>query len=529
VTGAVPTAGVLWAWGWNESGQVGMASSTDVTTPVPVSGMTNTIAAAGGALHSLAVRSDGTAWAWGWNAYGMLGNGTTTDTSVPTQVLGLTGVVAVAGGYWHSLALLSNGTVWAWGSNEAGQLGDPAIATCTNQANGESNSPAQVGGLTGVVAIAAGDEHSLALKSDGTVWAWGDNSYGELGAYSTSSCGSHSFSTTPVQVSNLTNVVAIAAGNAHSLAIRADGTVWAWGDNRDGQLGNTTTQTCYGPLTDPCSTTPVQVTGLAGATSIAGGYYFSLAVRSDGTAWAWGFNGYGQLGDGTTTDSTNPVQVSGLTDLATVAVADDGITGWARRSDGTVWAWGNNLYGQLGNGTTTSTTTPVQVSGLTGVTALAAGAWHALAIVASLPAPTATTPAPPTATATSSATATATQTPTPSSTATATATPAPRLLLNPRSVQAGRTVHALGGWFEASETVLLKWNSATGVSLKSAVTTAQGVFGTTITIPSRASPGQHLIFAVGQTSHATASAVIMVQVLKPELLARFREGRSGTQ
>jgi alpha-tubulin suppressor-like RCC1 family protein len=236
-----------------------------------------------------------------------------------------------------------------------------------------SNTPVQVSALSGVTAIAGGFAHSLALKSDGTVWAWGYNSNGQLGD------GTYTTRNTPVQVSALSGVTAIAAGAYHSLALKSDGTVWASGWDVVGQLGN-------GTSTD--SNTPVQVSGLSGMTAIAGGYFHSLALKSDGTVWAWGFNGYGELGNGTYTNSNTPVQVSGLSGVT--AIAGGYFHSLALKSDGTVWAWGQDIFGQLGNGTFITTPpdgigTPTQVSGLSGITAVAGGAYHSLALKAAMP------------------------------------------------------------------------------------------------------------------------------------------------
>jgi len=255
----------------------------------------------------------------------------------------------------HTMALKSDGTVWAWGYNGSGQLGDGSTT--------DRYTPVEVSGLSGVMDIAAGDSHSLALKSDGTVWAWGYNGSGQLGD------GSTTDRYTPVEVSGLSGVMDIAAGDSHSLALKSDGTVWAWGHNRYGRLGDgTTTQ----------RTTPIQVSDLSGVVAIAVGSRHSLALKSDGTVWAWGYNGSGQLGDGSTTDRYTPVEVSGLSGVMDIAAGDS--HSLALKSDGTVWAWGQNEYGQLGDGTTTQRTTPIQASDLSGVVVIAAGSGHSLAM-----------------------------------------------------------------------------------------------------------------------------------------------------
>ncbi len=298
--------------------------------------------------------AQGTPWAWGDNFVGQLGDGTTIQRTTPVQVSTLSSVTAVVAGTIgiHSLALKSDGTVWAWGHN-GGQLGDGTTTTRLT--------PVRVSVLIGVTAIAAGGVHSLAL-SNGRVWVWGINWAGQLGD------GTTTTRVTPVQVSGLTNVTAIAGGGIHSLALKSDGTVWAWGANGIGELGDGTTTN---------RTTPVQVGSLTGVTAIAGGVFHSLAL-SNGTVWAWGANGFGELGDGTTTNRVAPVQVSGLTNVT--AIAGDNGYSLALKSDGTVWAWGIGGGGQLGDGTLTNRNTPVQVSGLTNVTAIAGGNGHSLAL-----------------------------------------------------------------------------------------------------------------------------------------------------
>ena len=246
---ALKSDGTVWAWGGGGSGynygQLGDGSTQERDMPVQVGasvGFGNVVAIAGGTQHSLAVKSDGTVWAYGYNNHGQLGNGNTTTTNLPVQVTGLSGVMAIAGGAQHSLALKSDGTVWAWGNNSFGQLGDGSTIQRT--------APVQVSGLNGVVAIASGDSHSLALKNDGTVWAWGYNVYGQLGI-GTSEYASHS---TPIQVVG-GDVTAITAGQRHSLALKSDGSVWAWGYNNNGQLGNgTITQSTLPTAIAPSST-----------------------------------------------------------------------------------------------------------------------------------------------------------------------------------------------------------------------------------------------------------------------------------
>jgi alpha-tubulin suppressor-like RCC1 family protein len=361
VATATSSSGDVWAWGYNGYGQLGDGTTTQRSTPVQVSGITDIIDIAGGLYHTIALKSDGTVWAWGWNEHVQLGDGTTTQRSTPVQVSGITDVIDIAGGTYHTIALKSDGTVWTWGSNYYGQLGD---GTTTQRMT-----PVQVNGITDITEIASGNQHSIALKLDGTVWTWGYNYNGQLGD------GTTTTRLIPVQVSGLKDVTEIASWSTHTIALKSDGTVWAWGNNVYGQLGDGTTSQRL---------TPVQVSGITNVIDIAGGTFHTIALKSDGTVWAWGNNGYGQLGDGTITQQTKtPVQVSGLKDVTEIA---GGVYHTiALKSDGTVWTCGDNTYGQLGDGTTTQSLTPVQVSGLKDVTEIAGGAYQTIALASKSP------------------------------------------------------------------------------------------------------------------------------------------------
>jgi alpha-tubulin suppressor-like RCC1 family protein len=359
--------GTIWTWGDNSHGQRGNGTTTAISTPQQVDNLFNVTNIAAGAGHTIVRKSDETVWGLGNNGNGQLGNGTTTSSFVPVPVSGLISfVTTVAAGNGTTLALMNDGSssVKAWGNNSSGQLGD---GTTT-----ERHTPVQVGGgLNIITAIAAGSGHSVALRQGGTVWTWGANNFGQLGD------GTTTERHTPVQVSQssgLSSVTAIAAGSGHTVALRSDLTVWAWGNNSNGQLGDGTVISRSAPVQVP-------VSGLTNITAIAAGNGYSVALRGDGTVWAWGANNFGQLGDSTTTDHHTPVQVSGLTGIKAIA-AGNGHT-VALTNSGTVWAWGANEFGQLGDGTTTNRSVPVQViqtSGLSNITAVAAGDFHSVAL-----------------------------------------------------------------------------------------------------------------------------------------------------
>ncbi|HYO57135.1 hypothetical protein [Archangium sp.] len=255
--------------------------------------------------------------------------------------------LAVAVGHAHTLALKQDGTVWAWGYNY-GHLGD---GTTT-----ERPTPVQVVGLSGVKAIGAGSYHSMALRQDGTVWTWGYNGSGQLGD------GTTTDHYTPAMVPGLNGVIAIAAGGSFSLAVKQDGTVWAWGDNWTGPLGDGTETTRL---------SPVRVLNLNGVKAVAAGINHSVALKQDGTVWTWGRNSLGELGDGTTNVRTTPVQAWGISGVTAISASY-----WhtmAIKQDGTVWNWGDNRMGQLGDGTTADRYMPVQVPGISNTITVAQG------------------------------------------------------------------------------------------------------------------------------------------------------------
>jgi alpha-tubulin suppressor-like RCC1 family protein len=278
--------GIIWGWGSNSSGQngTGVPDVLGNSFPMPVTGGPASVDVSAGSFHSLAVSQTGRVWSWGWGYLGRLGDGTQTSHTSPIEVPNLSGVVDVDAGYYHSVARKSNGTLVAWGYNEFGQLGDGTGATYRL-------TPVPVVNLTNVVAIEAMQAATVALKADGTVWRWGSWGNGS--------------SVSPVQVSGLTGVVAI-SGNpwgSHVMALKSDGSVWTWGSNYDGVIGDGTTS---------FRATPYKVLGLPKIKKVSAGSSHSAALAENGEIWTWGDNGAGQLGDGTTTDRLTPVRAQNV-------------------------------------------------------------------------------------------------------------------------------------------------------------------------------------------------------------------------
>jgi alpha-tubulin suppressor-like RCC1 family protein/fibronectin type 3 domain-containing protein len=324
----IKTDGSLFSWGFNEAGQLGTGASGDPRTAPqrPVGSYSSAFTAvAAGSSHNLAIQLNGSLWTWGGNASGQLGDSTTTSRNTPIQIG--TGYTIVAAGSSHSLGIKLDGTLWAWGNNGTGQLGDGT--------SNDSLTPIQIG--TGFYTVSAGTSHTVAIKTDGTLWAWGSNNFGQLG----DSTGNDRYSPNLIG----SGFTAVAAGAFHTIALKNDGTLWAWGKNDAGQLGDGTTQNRYAP---------VQVGSdysvISGA--LAAGNAHSVALKPDGSLWAWGANASGQLGDGTSTGSVAPKAIEPSTVFTTVAA--NGNHTLALRPDGTVWSWGSNSSGQLGDGTLAS-------------------------------------------------------------------------------------------------------------------------------------------------------------------------------
>jgi alpha-tubulin suppressor-like RCC1 family protein len=364
--------GTLWGWGDNASGQLGLGAADELphTAPAQIGADSNWAAHSAGLTHVVALRSDGTLWGWGGNSLGQLGDNTLSDRLTPTQIRvtspgsATNDWAAVAAGDNHTLALKGDGTLWSWGDNSSGQLG-------SGGSTGPVKRPKQL--VTGNpgnfdnnwVAIAAGGGHSLGLQGDGTLWAWGDNALGQLGdpgVVGSIATPNQVINFTPPSLGFNTGWKGIAAGFEHSLALQGDGTLWAFGSNFSGQLGNGDSALPH-PANQPL---PVQVLNAGGSpyVALAAGDAHSAARRADGTLWSFGSNTSGQLGIGSSDpDPFNPV--SHASPLQEGGAASDwavsGVGGShsiALKAGGTLWGWGSNFSGQLGDGSTVDRSLP---------------------------------------------------------------------------------------------------------------------------------------------------------------------------
>ena len=344
----IASDGLTYAWGNGGNGRLGNGSSTDSAVPVPVSAPAGVefTAVSTGVMHTLAIGSDGRTYAWGAGSTGRLGNGALTDASVPVAVRAPEGVTftAVAAGHDHSVGIGSDGRTYAWGRGTAGMLGNGALES--------SSVPVPVSAPDDVTftAISAGGAHTVAIGSDGQTYAWGAGPFGQLGN------GSTADSSVPVAVSVPVGATftTVAAGAGHTAATGSDGRTYAWGFGGSGGLGN-------GSTAD--SSVPVVVTAPDGVTftGVVEGAdsRHTLAVGSDARTYAWGANWSGQLGDGTTADATTlPVPVSAPAGVTFTSVTAGAGHSMAIGSDGRTYTWGGNTFGQLGDGSTTSSSVP---------------------------------------------------------------------------------------------------------------------------------------------------------------------------
>lgn len=322
--------GVLWAFGDNQYGQLGDGTQNAALSPLPVGDDSDWRSVDAGLYHNVAIKEDGTLWTWGYNFYGQLGNGTYTDSAVPIQVGNDSDWATAFAGRYHVLALKQDGSLWSWGYGTGGNLGIGSYVY-------RVPTPTQVGSTSDWSTIAATGYFTLAIKSDGTLWSWGDNGFGQLGNGTLSSTAS------PQQVGTDTDWASASSSYYHALALKENGSVWAWGYGGYGSLGTGSTAT---------SSVPTQVGIGTDWQSVAAGFFHSVAVKNDGTLWAWGSNQYGQFGNGSysSTPVLTPAQSGSDSDWSEVDTSIYHSLGI--KQDDSRWAWGYNYWGQLGNGTT---------------------------------------------------------------------------------------------------------------------------------------------------------------------------------
>ena len=346
-----PYPNFLYAWGWGQFGNLGLNNITNYNTPqkVGTTGIWANLPTPKAGYETVGIQVDGTLWSWGNNAYGTLGTNDIVSRSSPVQVGALKNWSTVIGNNAANgiYAIKTDGTLWAWGNNYYGGLG---VGDTANR-----SSPVQVGALTNWAKVAGAFAYQgtlyaatgLAVKTDGTLWTWGGNTYGTLGV------GDTVHRSSPVQVGLLTNWSKVYSGFCMSFAIKTDGTLWSWGRNYNGGLGKNDA-IAY--------SSPVQIGALTNWVSVGSHRNGVLAIKSDNTLWAWGGNGNYDLGLGDSTDRSSPVQVGALTNWSKATCGYR--VSLAVKTDGTLWSWGSGTYGNDGRGGITSNS-PVQVGVLT--------------------------------------------------------------------------------------------------------------------------------------------------------------------
>lgn len=331
--------GTVWAWGRNSEAELGDNTWETRSVPQQVIGLNNIVQVAAGEMFSMALKNDGTVWTWGKNDSGQLGNSTYNTSALPVQVTGISAVQTIAAGYNHSLAVTETGDLYSWGSNEVGQQGN------TGTTIGGNSSYPQFAGLSHVVSVAAGGEHTLAATENGDVYAWGSSAFGKTGHTETGI----------EKVAGLQNITQVTAGRWFSAALDANGTVWTWGRNEVKELGR--------EISGEETSVPSAIPDLEDVVSISAMDRHTLAVKQDGTLWAWGWNAVGQVGDGTLENRQSPVKIMDnvlLPNSTEKLTASAGVE-FSVVLDGNskVVAWGNNSSGQLGDGIAFMTSTPV--------------------------------------------------------------------------------------------------------------------------------------------------------------------------
>lgn len=334
----------LFTWGFGTTGQLGDNTTTNKSNPIQtVSVGTNWNYCFGGVYVTGAIKTDGTLWLWGWNDFGQLGDNSTANKSSPVQtVTGGTNWFVADLGQRFGAGIKRDGTLWTWGRNNSGQLGD-------NTSTAAKSSPVQtVAGGNNWIQVSCGYQHAAAVKTDGTLWIWGYNNYGALGTNSVTSVSS------PVQtISGGNNWKQVECGDYETYGLKTDGTLWGWGYNLVGNLGDNTVISKSSPVQEITRSTNWKSISQRAATL--------AAIKTDGTLWVWGSNNAGQLGDNSTVHRSSPVQTISAGNNWKQVSSNFYNTG-AVKTDGTLWLWGQNAYGQLGDNTTTHRSSPVQTA-----------------------------------------------------------------------------------------------------------------------------------------------------------------------
>jgi alpha-tubulin suppressor-like RCC1 family protein len=355
----------LYAWGYNFSGQVGDNTTTYRSSPVQVDSDT-TWQSASSWNHTVSVKLNGSLWAWGTGGDGQLGLNSVTKRSSPVQVGALTNWAQVSAGDNFSASVKTDGSLWVWGKNGKGQL---ALSDAVDR-----SSPVQLGALTNWAQVSCGQDHCQAIKTDGTLWSWGDGANGKLGLNDSAPFPGTVSRSSPVQVGSLTNWSSVSAGTSRSGAIKTDGTLWCWGINQAGQLGDNTAVTRSSPVQIGSDTNWKSVSHALAQTAHAG------AVKTNGQLYMWGYGGNGAMGTNVTTVYlSSPVQIGSLTNWSTIKA---GLRhNVSVKTDGTLWTWGRNDRGTLGDDTTISRSSPIQVGSLTNWSFATAGTYTNAAII----------------------------------------------------------------------------------------------------------------------------------------------------
>ena len=349
----------LWSWGYNGYGDLGQEDQAHRSSPTQIGALTDWVFLDGGGDGNVhGIKTDNTLWSWGRNDYGQLGQEDIAHRSSPVQVGLLTNWKFISGGDSHTIAIKTDGTLWSWGRNQRVQLGLGDEV--------DRSSPEQIGSLGDWRFVASQSWHSNAIKTDDTLWSWGDDAWGQLGLGD-----EDNYRSSPEQVGTEYNWSIVAAGNSHTAAIKTDGTLWTWGYDQYGILGQETISLA--------KSSPEQVGSLTDWSYVNCGDYFTTAIKTDGTLWSWGYNLSGALGLGDNTDRSSPEQVGSLTDwLFTTSGSTAGVM--SLKIDGTLWAWGNNGAGQLGQEDVVARSSPVQIGLLTDWSSVSCGGSHGVAI-----------------------------------------------------------------------------------------------------------------------------------------------------